>query len=810
MSRTIPDHRSRPAASAGYGKAARRSAEWAAAAVIVLLFLLPYWLFDGQFFIGGDDSRLFYVYPELWMKNIAWSSWFHLSSTGQHNPQQFIIPILTVFSVAAKFLPPLVVLNMAFSSPLALGFIFFRKMLHALIGEEPASVDARWASVLGGMFFIMSPILWVITIAAFLYAAWLVALLPILLFCFIKYIRTDRLGYAVYGAISSAILALALFSVPWFLGAVMPVAAGLAVCALLSGRSEVTAALKKTLVFLGALISVQCFWLLPLVMSVLDGSGSFGRAAFSTETQDTFTPTVVGTMFHNNVLFPLLNLFHRSIVFDFNWMVKSAFITVYDNMLVLNLVFIAAVLWVLIAHPPSLRMTEKRILYALLVAFLTSLFLFTVNIGPLRHVFLLFREVPGFGMFRNAYDKFAPGFVLIYATLAGFSLWIILSGHMRERRWRKSGLVLVWVVVLFINALPIKGLVNKPLWTTKNIRTLAGIPKEYEEFLGRVRLRVPATDAVLTVPFAFPAYMVVRDHGSDNVYAGASPVKVLSGVDDYAGFLSFSSQEAQRFFQVVERRDLEEAARFLRDHNINYVLVARDIPQEVMQSYLFTAYPGQVEFQEKLFSWLLPNVLGERVATSTNGAYELYQAKNRTSLLESKGLTFKRIGLVKYRIRLSNASAPQLLEFRDSFGLGWRLYADRSSSLSECQDSAVLRPNGVRECAPDTRLFDWEDLSYLWKKPLPFVHTAGRDGVNNHWIIDPSRIASAGQGEGRLEGADDAAGLEMTLFFYPQLYFYIGLAGSVMALLALSLWACRRSRRPGRSAPSKGPVFPIF
>ena len=95
--------------------------------ISVFIFLLPYWLFDAKLFIGGDDSRLFYIFPDLWLQNIAWFSWFNFSSVGLHNPQQFIIPLIVLLAGFEKIFPQIVVINLAFSTPIVLGFISFKK-----------------------------------------------------------------------------------------------------------------------------------------------------------------------------------------------------------------------------------------------------------------------------------------------------------------------------------------------------------------------------------------------------------------------------------------------------------------------------------------------------------------------------------------------------------------------------------------------------------------------------------------------------------------------------------------------------------
>src|ERR1700722_5145972 len=86
---------------------------------IVGLLFLPYYIFDSKLFIGGDDTRLLYIFPWEWIKNIAFYSWFHFSAVGTNNPNQTLLPFLLLWSVINIFITNKVVLDyLAFSLPL--------------------------------------------------------------------------------------------------------------------------------------------------------------------------------------------------------------------------------------------------------------------------------------------------------------------------------------------------------------------------------------------------------------------------------------------------------------------------------------------------------------------------------------------------------------------------------------------------------------------------------------------------------------------------------------------------------------------
>lgn len=772
--------------------------------IIVAILVLPYWLFDGKLFIGGDDGRLYYAYPELWLKNTAWFSWFNFSSTGLHNPQQFIVPLVGILATLKIFLPPLVVMNLAFSVVIILGFIFFQRMFHALVGDTTSSNTAtQLAALLGSLFFITSPIIWAITVAPFLYAVWLIALLPILFFNFLRYLKSGQLRYVLYGTVASAALSVGFIAVPWLLGAIIPIGVGILISALVFRREEIIIFIKRSAIFGFVLLATQSFWLLPFAISLQDKSGSFAGTAMSATTQDTFSPTVIATMFQNNILYPILNLFHRSIVFNFNWQIKEAFELVYDKIFLVNCIFVAIVILALFLRRHIPDSSEKRIFLILAVAWLISLFLFTVNIGPLKEVFLMLGSIPGAGMFRNAFDKFAIGYVFIYATLISFSLWIIFRSSFAGRKKYIACLIVLFASAIIINFLPIKKLVNRPLWTTNNIYTTIKFPNEYSNFVEVIKHHALTTNNVLSIPFAFPGYAIIKDESSNNVYVGASPLKILTGINDFSGALSFNNEtERERLYRAVSSQNFAEFEQFLHEYNVGYLLVTNNIPRAVMDSYIFNGFPEQKKFNRQLASWLRSKLLGVEVAKSETGAYSLYRIDRPTSLLESKNIVFKKISPVKYKLSIRGVTEQQSLVFKDTFNLGWKLYLDRPSGLSDCQGVADGLPANIRECGRENHLFDWEDVRYLWRNNLSFIHRPGKGDISNEWAIDRQVIKEASEND-YVKNPDGSIDVEMTLYFYPQLYFYLGIFISIVGFLVLALLSYNPTRRCRVVCPAK-------
>ena len=156
-------------------------------------------------------------------------------------------------------------------------------------------------------------------------------------------------------------------------------------------------------------------------------------------------------------------------------------------------------------------------------------------------------------MFRNFYDKFAPGYVLIYSALISVSLIIATKRYFK----RRSIILCIFLLITLINFLPVKETVNSPLWTTNNIYKNITFPKEYLSFMNYIKNNISSTNNILSIPFGSSAYTVVRDEEDPNhVYAGVSPVKIFSGVNDISGHLSFNfTKEADIVDSLIIKRN---------------------------------------------------------------------------------------------------------------------------------------------------------------------------------------------------------------------------------------------------------------
>src|SRR5882672_6505951 len=234
---------------------------------IIGLLLLPYYLFAGKLFIGGDDTRLLYLFPWEWINTIAFYSWFHFSALGTNNPNQTLLPFLLIWSVISWLVQSKVILDyLSFSSPLILGFIFFQK----LIGEFMENDDNQYQIpfYIGSLIYILSPIIVVNQLSTFLYSVWLIGLFPIFFFSFIRYLKTGNFKYVFINALWCVILSLGISTIPWFLGSCFPIFVGLIFFIPCVSQKEISMFLKRSIIFFCIFILSQSFWVFSFIINV--------------------------------------------------------------------------------------------------------------------------------------------------------------------------------------------------------------------------------------------------------------------------------------------------------------------------------------------------------------------------------------------------------------------------------------------------------------------------------------------------------------------------------------------------------------
>lgn len=755
--------------------------------VVLSLLLLPYILFDGKLYIGGDDTRLMYAYPLDYLTNATLYSWYHFSSLGWNSPPQAFFPFMVAWTGLGFVVKSSSSLSyLAFSLPLILGFLFFQKFIEELFFEKENNSKEAFV---GSLFFILSPILASTQLFIFLTNAWLTGLIPIVLYFFIRYLKTFNPIYILCAILFSSFISLVSLAVPWILGFSFPLLIGLLIACSLFKKNEIIFFIKRFCVFFGILFLSQAYWIISFLMTYINlKSSSFAAKVVSKGFIDTFSPTVESSAV-SSIIFPLLNLPHRQIAFNFEWDLKNIFLSFYDKTFFLNSIFILVLFFGVLNYKKILNVIERKIFSAFLVTFVFSLFLVTVNIGPLKELFLLMGKLPGFLIFRNFYDKFSFGYVFFYAILITFSLVILRRKIRSERKY--FALLACFLMIIVINTIPFSNIINAPLWTTSSTHKNINIPDEYLGTMKFIKNNISPTNNILSLPFGSSAYTVIKDEKSNDVFVGTSPVVVFSGVNDISGHFSFNfTKTANDVDKTIVDRNYNKLREILFKHNINYVLLTKNVPNEVKRSYVFNE--DMIANQDSKF---VSELTGKKIYTSTKANYEIYSTVAQNVLVKSENLYIQRVNPVKFRLYIKGISEKQLLDFNDSFHDGWKLFIQKNPDLGFCKNPKEIKPFKTKECLYSQRVFDFEDLVYFFTQPVFEETHKNIDDFSNEWTIDPRLIKNSFSTDYHKENADGTLDVELILYFTPQFYFYLGIAVSVATFVFFSVYLFRRRQK---------------
>lgn len=650
---------------------------------IIGLIMYPYYLFEGKLFIGGDDTRLLYVYPADFLKNWAFYTWNSVSSVSFNNPGFHFIPFLVFWSGIDSIIRNKTVINyLAFSLPLIVGFVFMLFFLSEIIEKK-----RRAEYFVAALMYAMSPIFFLHQYPIFLTPVWLIGLIPLVLYLGILYVKTKRFVYLVILSGVSILFSFVFYTFAWILGFIIPVLTGLVFFKILRIKLLKNENWRAILVVLFAIGLPQLFWGIPFALSLFSNTeASLSSRVFSQQTTDTFSPTVLSTAI-GNIFFPLTNLFHRQIILDYNWSSIGSFVSTYQRILPLLFVFPLTIFIALFLIGKNIQdkiFIKKYMVF--FVIFLISLYFFTVNIGFLKYAFLYFGRIPGFVMFRNFYDKFEIGYVFFYSVIFCLSLVLVIKQHPRIGKF----LLALSFLSIAVASYPNKELINNEVWRSKGYFKTVELPREYLDFVNDVKKIVPEDEQIIGIPFNNAAYSVILDENSKNAYVGTSPLKILINRNDITGDLSLPAEGVERINKFILDRNYDEIKKVLYEYNINYVMVTKNIPYKFGFNYFVETKKNAA--QDKAF---INAIAKEKLLESQKGNYELYSTFTKSRIF-SENISYRRISPVSYEITLIDKKPENVVLFKETFHPEWKLMkgADYNPFAKEVGKHLPLQPYG--------------------------------------------------------------------------------------------------------------------
>lgn len=388
----------------------------------------------------------------------------------------------------------------------------------------------------------------------------------------------------------------------------------------------------------------------------------------------------------------------------------------------------------------------------------------------------LYNNFPGFNAFREA-SKFYFMIALGYSILIGsFVSWI--WENWREKKWQIYGKYLLLLLISLIFLWNAKPIITGEFGTMFVARH---IPNDY----------LVLKDYILKQPEFFRTFWT-PNYSRWSIYTNQKPEISNVGIiqeqwKNYTSFLNNDYYFWPTNQQIMEIFKTKDANGLFDISSIKYVIVPlRDIANDddFYISYGGKDYVGnenpnirdwyiseldKVEWLEKI------DIGTQELVVYENKNYKphIYKTLERDNIYKNipfEKSDFQFISPTEYKITIKNIKQPVYLNFSESYNVNWKL------RIGDFKWYKALT-----------------DKNYFLSDDYHFKNEANL----NSFFINPEFIKNNYPGQYR-ENPDGSIDLNMTLYFRPQSYFYLGLIISGATLVGCAgylIFYCIQKRR---------------
>lgn len=637
--------------------------------VCIFFFLLPFILWGNVYLAGGDDTKLYYIFPNKFIShyalNVASENTLAGAMTGYASVAYFA-PLFYILSFA-KLFNSISTQMLFYGMNLSLGFLFFYQFLGLWL-KEKTNYD-YFAKVMASIFYVCSIFLVNTLYTHQLLSFYLVSLVPVVLLLFIKSIRSNKIVFSL-----AAVLIFSLFSttfnvLPWIAGFLLSSVPIMIYELVKNPRAFV----KQLFLSLIAFILLNNFWLFHFLNAALTSSGLAGQMKYYTNSSfvaDNLRIVMGVSRIFSPIAIPFLSLDSQALM----------------HLSINNFISLLPFVIVICAGIGSYFHKELGKIYALsLLGFLLSWFLFSPNFGEWGpRIFLsLSIHIPFFTMFRNMYDKFSLSLAFYYAFVFCVSLQVLFH-IVTNVRSKVIFLVIMCIAMVFI-------LTNsyQAITTRVNAKTeFSGTFNDDYTNLTTYLFSLHNASHVLWLPLNDPTYANIEDkYHPGHFYSGLSPLQEFTGMPDYAGRFSFIREGdlffGDKLFLQLKNKQFEEFGKVLQADNAKYVVIDHQKLPEDIQEFMYGGKEKPLlAMQNKEF---IKTIIGNKIK-DFGKRYTLYEINQKfdndkiylstSSALfaqSSQKVTYKKNNDSEYEITVSHIDKNDTLFFLEPFDQRWKL-----------------------------------------------------------------------------------------------------------------------------------------
>lgn len=699
--------------------------------IVLTLGITPLLTQGDLYFMGGDDMRLYYVFPKEYIQNLLLNIVTDNSIGGGnmgYYPATHPVPLVSLMLLVKTLIPANTQFVM-YGLNWALGFIFLYLLSGLWIGRQ--SRFNFLIRVVAGLFFVFSPFLLKTFYKHQMIVIYLIAAAPGILYFFIKSVRQRNFLHVFTSVLIFSIFSTNLSSLPWTIPILITSMPILFV--------EFWKA-KKVFILHAVLFGVSytflnISWLFHLIYLTFNNTGLTNT--FGTFSSPDFIKANIAGILGTSTLFSPLNGAINQLEIG---LVRNLSVVSYVNLFFISIIVTAGVF----IHQQKNTLLVTGFILSLL-GMLVSWFLMTPNFqqwGPELFVWLSL-NVPFFTMFRNMFDKFALPLALYYALCLAISLSILANRFKNVKLHLVIGAGLITAIL--VNAYPLFQI------RTEHVGVQAKLSGTFNDDFNNLAAYVSNLSnpsRILWLPLNYPSFTNIEDkYNPGHFYSGPSPLRLLSNRQDYAGQYSFITSTkiaiGDSIFPGLRDKKYAEFGRMVQLLNARYVILDKQQLPESMTSYL---YGGD---SRVILTWqteeFINGLLGKKLQEfgARYAIYEINPQFNNDRIYltddydlfpkDTPNVDYEKISDYLYKISLSNIRKSQKLVFLDSYYRDWTLY------LAGPQLNAYRKGKNV---------------------PV--------QGFANGWEIDPEEIKSNFSDAYYTTNPDGSLNLNASLYFEPQ------------------------------------------
>lgn len=509
--------------------------------------------------------------------------------------------------------------------------------------------------------------------------------------------------------------------------------------------------LLYSFIFTTFLVLTNMHWIAQLVYSYFSDTGS--ASVFSYYSDSTFR------LQSGNLIKAVYGIFT-----PLNWIFNERSTIILSTFTVFTAVKSIFLAFIILAGFVVSHKDKKLFEYYLIsvCCLALSFFFFSPSFGDWSINLFVFlnNNIPFFSMFRNMYDKFSFALSFSYAFAFAIAATIVLE-NLKNKKIAICFLSFIFIVIL-INA---KSFIF-PIYKDTNFSTRISenFSKDFYS-LNTYLKNIDNSFAVMWLPLNYPGYVYIDDVNNKNhYYFGTSPVSVLTGRKDYAGYLSFGTASnpdlGGKIFKLIEEKKYTDVGEILNVLNIKYIINNKTILPKEAENFLYSETTPKIESASYRNAMLGVKVkdFGENLTlykiSNDFNSDTIYLTDDTLSSKSNSRVKFNKKSSSEYSIVINNFSERRILVFKDLYNKGWKLnIASNKKSLKLKEENFSLNNNFA-----------------------------------NGWILDKNKIKKSFDKNFYTENSDGSINFRLDLVFFPQKINDLGLAVSAITFLVIIVY----------------------